>query len=165
MNPSLEFRCFVKSRVLVGISQRDHLNHYTYLGELKDSLGYEIEEFFENYLQDSFPDDSFVFDVFVPEPYDRVFLIDINPWAPTTDPLLFTWYELLSITDEELRPDRYRNRVSSSLALLCPWTNPMTVILTSAFLFPFETMVAVPALLHAALGAIIALKASAACAY
>lgn len=114
LNPSLEFRCFVKSRVLVGISQRDHLNHYTYLGELKDSLGYEIEEFFENYLQDSFPDDSFVFDVFVPEPYDRVFLIDINPWAPTTDPLLFTWYELLSITDEELRPDRYRNRVSSS---------------------------------------------------
>lgn len=116
LNPSLEFRCFVKSRVLVGISQRDHLNHYAYLDDLKDSLGYEIEEFFENYLQKSFPDENFVFDVYLPEPYDRVFLIDINPWAPTTDPLLFTWYELLHISDDELRPDSYSNRSTHGLS-------------------------------------------------
>lgn len=95
LNPALEFRCFVKDRTLIAISQRDYLKYYTFLEELKDSLGYEIEEFFENYLQDSFPDENFCFDVYIPEPYDRVYLIDINPFAPSTDPLLFTWYELL----------------------------------------------------------------------
>lgn len=117
VNPALEFRCFVKSRVLVGISQREHLNYYSYLDDLKDSLGYEIEEFFENHLQSSFPDDNFVFDVYIPAPHDRVFLMDINPWAPTTDPLLFTWYELLSIPNEELRPGHYTNKSKNGSSL------------------------------------------------
>lgn len=54
-------------------------------------------EYFDKTLKDSFPDGSFVFDVYLPDPYDKVRLVDINPWAPRTDPLLFSWLELLTM--------------------------------------------------------------------
>ncbi|KAL8796061.1 MAG: hypothetical protein Q9195_001637 [Heterodermia aff. obscurata] len=93
---SLEFRCFVRGRELLGICQRD-LNHYAFLPGLVPRLRGCIEGFFEDNLRESFPDDSFVFDVYVPPPHDRTWLIDINPWAPRTDPLLFSWLEVLQM--------------------------------------------------------------------
>ncbi len=56
-------------------------------------------------LRFSFPEASFAFDVYIPEAdYDdetsrlgRARLIDINPWAPRTDTLLFGWSELLGL--------------------------------------------------------------------
>jgi hypothetical protein len=102
MNPSVEFRCFVRNRKLVGITQRD-LNHFDFLFDLQDRLQSKIQEFFDVRLRDTFPDDNFVFDVYVPSPYDRVWLVDVNPWAPRTDPLLFSWLELLTM-DEPTEP-------------------------------------------------------------
>jgi hypothetical protein len=81
---------------LIGISQRN-LYHIDYSSELIHKLGTIIETFFESKLKDTFPDPDFVFDVYIPEPHDRVRLIDINPWAPRTDPLLFSWLELLTL--------------------------------------------------------------------
>ncbi|RAL60825.1 hypothetical protein DID88_010150 [Monilinia fructigena] len=46
----------------------------------------------------TFPDRNFSFDVYIPEPFDKVRLVDINPWAPRTDPLLFSWLELLTMS-------------------------------------------------------------------
>jgi len=48
-----------------------------------------------------FPDPNFTFDVYMPPPHERVWLIDINPWAPRTDPLLFSWLELLTMDEPE----------------------------------------------------------------
>lgn len=96
VNPALEFRCFVRNRALIGITQRD-MNHYDFLFPLQDRLAGEIEQFFEENLQTTFPDPDFVFDVYVPAPHDRVWLVDINPFAPRTDSLLFAWDELLAI--------------------------------------------------------------------
>lgn len=93
---SLEFRCFVRSRELSCMCQRD-LNHYGFLPELMPKLRTCIRRFFEKNLQTSFPDQDFVFDVYIPPPHDRVWLIDINPWAPRTDPLLFSWLEILQM--------------------------------------------------------------------
>jgi hypothetical protein len=56
-----------------------------------------IKEFFDVRLRDSFPDESFVFDVYIPQPFNRVWLVDVNPWAPRTDPILFSWLELLDM--------------------------------------------------------------------
>lgn len=98
MNPSVEFRCFVRNRKLIGITQRD-LNHFDFLFELQDRLQSKIQEFFDVRLRDTFPDDNFVFDVYVPTPYERVWLVDVNPWAPRTDPLLFSWLELLTMDE------------------------------------------------------------------
>ncbi|KAI6778809.1 Cell division cycle protein-like protein [Emericellopsis cladophorae] len=99
---ALEFRCFVKHRALIGITQRD-LNHYDFLADLRPNLTRKIKHFFESVLRFTFPDSCFVFDVYVPENDDaedglgKVRLIDINPWSPSTDSLLFSWKELLDL--------------------------------------------------------------------
>jgi hypothetical protein len=61
----------------------------------------KIQFFFGSKLKDSFPDPNFVFDVYVPPPYHRVWLMDINPWARRTDPLLFSWLEILEMRGQD----------------------------------------------------------------
>lgn len=95
VNPSSEFRCFVRERNIVGICQRDP-NHFDFLFNLQDVIRDVILRFFEEVLKSTFPDPDFVFDVYIVETTRRVMLMDINPWAPRTDPLLFSWYELSS---------------------------------------------------------------------
>lgn len=97
-NPSVEFRCFVRRRRLLCICQRD-LNHFDFLSKLSGRLRSLIQEFFDVRLRDTFVDENFVFDVYVPPPYDRVWLVDLNPWAPRTDPLLFGWMEILTMPE------------------------------------------------------------------
>jgi len=98
LNPSLEFRCFVRKRQLLAACQRD-LNHFDFLSRMEDALRRKIQEFFDLRLRDTFPDENFVFDVYIPPPHDRVWLVDINPWAQRTDPLLFSWLELLTMPE------------------------------------------------------------------
>ncbi|KAL8782561.1 MAG: hypothetical protein Q9213_005286 [Squamulea squamosa] len=96
--PSLEFRCFVRSRTLLCMCQRD-LNHYDFLPGLIPTLRPLIQDFFDEKLKGTFEDENFVFDVYIPPPHQKVWLIDINPWAPRTDPLLFSWLEILETPD------------------------------------------------------------------
>ena len=106
---ALEFRCFVKHRSLMGITQRD-LNYYSFLEKLRPQLWNKIRQFFKDKLRLTFPDACFTFDVYVPEDpsaddgLGKVRLMDINPWAPKTDTLLFGWQELL---DMEVRHPLY----------------------------------------------------------
>jgi len=100
LNPALEFRVFVRNRTLLALCQRD-LNHFAFLFPMRDQLLSRIQAFFDQNLQTTFPDPNFVFDVYVPEPHTRVWLIDINPWAPRTDPLLFSWLEILTMPEPE----------------------------------------------------------------
>jgi len=102
INPSVEFRCFVRRRKLIGICQRD-LNHYDFLEPMMNILRDLIQEFFDLRLKTSFTDENFAFDVYIPAPHKRVWLMDINPWAPRTDPLLFSWLELLEMQDPPSR--------------------------------------------------------------
>lgn len=96
MNPSVEFRCFVRRRRLLCICQRD-LNHFDFLSPMQEKLQSLIQEFYDVRLRDTFPDENLAFDVYVPAPYNKVWLVDINPWAPRTDPLLFSWLEILTM--------------------------------------------------------------------
>jgi D123 len=99
LNPSVEFRCFVRRRKLIAICQRD-LNHFDFLFKMENALKSTIQKFFHDKLESTFPDESFVFDVYIPPPHERVWLIDVNPWAIRTDPLIFSWLELLTMDDE-----------------------------------------------------------------
>lgn len=99
MTTSLEFRCFVSARNLLCICQRD-LNHYDFLASLIPKFLPLVQEFFDTSLKDTFPDKNFAFDIYIPPPHARVWLIDINPWAPRTDPLLFSWLELLAMAED-----------------------------------------------------------------
>lgn len=112
--PSMEFRCFVKQRSLVAITPRDP-NHYEFLKALRPTIITRVKELFDSKLRFTFPDGNFCFDVYIPESRNlddsddsgdeddpgknvgRARLIDINPWAPRTDPLLFGWDELLEL--------------------------------------------------------------------
>ncbi|KAF2128847.1 D123-domain-containing protein [Dothidotthia symphoricarpi CBS 119687] len=96
LNPSVEFRCFVRNRQLIALCQRD-LNHFDFLFNMQDKLRRTIQDFFDLRLRDTFPDPNFAFDVYVPPPHDKVWLVDVNPWAMRTDPLLFSWMELLTM--------------------------------------------------------------------
>lgn len=96
INTAFEFRCFVRDRILVGITQRE-LIFKNYSPSLLAAIQNTIQDFFEEKLKYTFPDSCWTFDVYLPEPHDRVRLVDINPWAPRTDPLLFSWLELLTL--------------------------------------------------------------------
>lgn len=96
LNPSVEFRCFVRNRQLIALCQRDP-NHFEFLFNMQDKLRQTIQDFFDIRLRDTFPDPNFTFDVYVPPPHDKVWVVDFNPWAMRTDPLVFSWMELLTL--------------------------------------------------------------------
>ena len=95
---SLEFRCFVRRRKFLCICQRE-MNHFDFLERLLPVLTPLIQRFFDDKLRDTFPDENFVFDVYIPPPHEKCWLIDINPWAVRTDPLLFSWMEILEMPE------------------------------------------------------------------
>lgn len=80
LHPSMEFRCFVRNREIIGkirlltdqvllhsanridssslgISQRD-INYYEFLADMKDDLETTIHEFFEDRIRDQFARDN-----------------------------------------------------------------------------------------------------------
>ncbi|AMD20497.1 HDL247Cp [Eremothecium sinecaudum] len=100
INPALEFRVFVRDGNIIGISQRD-LNYYDFLAPLKKTLKAKIEEFLYHEVLEKFPDDCFVADIYIPRPFTKVWLIDINPFGRKTDPLMFSWTELVTSYEED----------------------------------------------------------------
>ena len=91
--PDMEFRCFVKSRNLIGISQREMTTFYPALVEKRETLRALIHGFFVDKIRPRFESENYTFDVYVSGD-ERVKLVDFNPWAEFTLPLLFTWEEL-----------------------------------------------------------------------
>lgn len=94
-NTALEFRVFVRQRKIIAVSQRDP-NYYQFLPDLQPELRLQIDGFFADVFAPSeFPTDACILDVYIPRSLDRVWLVDINPFSRTSDPLCFTWNELL----------------------------------------------------------------------
>ncbi|CAH1758401.1 10552_t:CDS:2 [Entrophospora sp. SA101] len=97
MEPSMEFRCFVKNEELVAISQRD-ITYYPFLNEIKEELKIKIIDFFNTCIKNKFYNPYYVFDVYVTRNRERVWLIDFNPFGSMTDSILYSWEEILSET-------------------------------------------------------------------
>lgn len=93
LRPEMEFRCFVRCRNLIGISQREVTGFYPYIIERKKELEMVIQEFFMDEVRLKFGLENYTFDVYVRKD-GRVKLLDFNPWGAFTLPLLFTWEEL-----------------------------------------------------------------------
>jgi len=94
MKPSMEFRCFVRNNQLIGISQRDCTNYYSFLKEKSKEIQQKISEFFDTKIKGKFFDSNYIFDVYISS--KRVVLIDFNPWNSRTESLLFSWNELVN---------------------------------------------------------------------
>ncbi|KAL6937740.1 hypothetical protein ACO0RG_004262 [Hanseniaspora osmophila] len=115
INPALEFRVFIYHGEVIGVSQRDMKTSYDYLPALVPELKDRIDDFVYDIFLAQFCDShekmdaknfeknnahseiSIVVDVYIPRPYDKVWLIDCNPFGRCTDALLFSWNELVSI--------------------------------------------------------------------
>ena len=104
---SLSFESHLTSRLprllfyltLVGISQRNHTQHYPHL--LKDKFQFQslILDFHENVICQQFASNrlqNYVFDVYI-DRRNRVWIVDFNVWSIQTDALLYTWEELVDI--------------------------------------------------------------------
>ncbi|KAK3013204.1 hypothetical protein RJ639_010392 [Escallonia herrerae] len=78
--PEMEFRCFVRSRLLVGISQREVTGFYPVLLEKKNNLKMMIRDFFTDEVSTRFESENYTIDVYITTD-GRVKLLDFNPWA------------------------------------------------------------------------------------
>lgn len=99
LHPSQEYRCFVKTRELVGVCQRHHSEYWAHLSEdhHQENVEARIVLFFENSIQrSSFSLSNYVFDVYI-DRKNRVWLVDFNVWGKQTDSLLFSWDELFEM--------------------------------------------------------------------
>ncbi|KAJ8047217.1 hypothetical protein HOLleu_06163 [Holothuria leucospilota] len=95
INPSMEFRVFVKNNEIIRISQRDTSTYYEVIDKNASSIQEEIDTFFEKFIFEKFFDDSYVFDVYRRRK-DDIILIDFNAFGRVTDPLLCDWNEMLA---------------------------------------------------------------------
>jgi hypothetical protein len=53
LQPSMEFRCFVKNQEIIGICQRD-VNYYEFLPKMKSTIELLIYRFFEDHVCEHF---------------------------------------------------------------------------------------------------------------
>lgn len=138
-SPSMEFRCFVKNHRLVAISQRDSATYYEFLSknpQISINLKVIAQTFYNNFIKDTFPDSSLVFDIYVKSPAvldsesfneitkltdlrlkKIVYLIDINPFHRKTDPLLFSWNEILEKNSSASSPDNLNTNALVNIEL------------------------------------------------
>jgi len=99
--PNSEFRCFIKSSVLVGICQRHDDAFFPYIAANETQIQRDIQTFYERNVKGKFHRLNFVMDVFRKSSGD-VLLIDFGPWGRVTDALMFNWTELNSISAEDV---------------------------------------------------------------
>jgi hypothetical protein len=103
LHPSMEFRCFVRQHELIAISQRNHTQHYAHLLNDQSQILETLMNFFEDTIRNRFAEGeiaNYVFDVYLDQK-NRVWLLDFNVWARSTDGLLFEWSELLTMDMED----------------------------------------------------------------
>ncbi|GAA5921636.1 hypothetical protein JCM3775_001741 [Rhodotorula graminis] len=98
MPGSQQWRCFIRDNQLLGISQRD-TTFYDFLQDAETQLDLRkrIARFWEDEVRDKAPMSSYALDVYITRDASRVFIVDLNPFAPRTDPLLFTYDSLLAL--------------------------------------------------------------------
>jgi hypothetical protein len=129
LRPERSFRCFVRDRHLVAISQRDCSAHYPQLEKEAQFIQQAITAFLGSSgrsdtlkprLLDRFLDPNVAADVYVDKDR-RVWLVDVNVWGGCTDSLLFAWGEpplggqehldrpvqIRLVDNEQLRPAKF----------------------------------------------------------
>jgi hypothetical protein len=93
LRPEREFRAFVFGKVLVGICQREVTGFYPAIIDCLDEFEFSLAVFFHESIRDQFDAENYTFDCYVTKDW-TVKLMDFNPWAGSTLPLLFSWEEL-----------------------------------------------------------------------
>ncbi|PVG02756.1 D123-domain-containing protein [Serendipita vermifera] len=95
---SREVRCFVREGKLIGSCQRDMV-YYEFLNEKSTHtlIQSTVNNFWTEHIRQlQGVDKSYIFDLLLTRDLQRAHVVDFNPFASKTDPLLFTYEELLS---------------------------------------------------------------------
>eukprot|EP00238_Polyblepharides_amylifera_P013953 CAMPEP_0196575358 /NCGR_PEP_ID=MMETSP1081-20130531/4853_1 /TAXON_ID=36882 /ORGANISM="Pyramimonas amylifera, Strain CCMP720" /LENGTH=400 /DNA_ID=CAMNT_0041893635 /DNA_START=33 /DNA_END=1236 /DNA_ORIENTATION=+ len=93
MQPSTEFRCFVRKGEYLGACQRDTTNFYPFLLNMREELEDTLLNFYDDHVATNFPLFNYTYDVHVTKS-NKVKILDFNPYGGETLPLLFEWSEL-----------------------------------------------------------------------
>ncbi|WFD27026.1 hypothetical protein MNAN1_002020 [Malassezia nana] len=106
MPRSHEFRCFVRDGRLVGACQRD-VTFYEHLQDpdVQSTIQRLLTECYHTHIAPHAPLDI-VWDAYLTRRLDRAFVLDLNPWLPRTDPLLWTFDELQAAPAQDPVPLR-----------------------------------------------------------
>ncbi|KIK69599.1 hypothetical protein GYMLUDRAFT_33971 [Collybiopsis luxurians FD-317 M1] len=99
---SRELRCFVRNNILLGISQRD-TNYYEYLNDsaIRAKIVNTVVEFWKVKIEPNWTAEAnYVFDLLLTRDLSRAHIIDFNPYASRTDPLLFSYEDLRDLLNE-----------------------------------------------------------------
>jgi hypothetical protein len=106
LRPEREFRCFVRGRQLVAISQRDPTQYFPQLqGGVCAGMAASIAAFVRQHVLPAFPLEHYTCDIYVAAS-GRVKLVDFNPVGGTTSALLFRWEELYAAAAAAAAPAR-----------------------------------------------------------
>ena len=84
---------------IVAISQRNHTTYYQHLKTQEKIIKENIQSFFKLYIKNEsrFILSNYIFDCYVAEKNNKIWIIDFNMFCQHTDPLLFTWEDVVSI--------------------------------------------------------------------
>ncbi|CAL1695946.1 unnamed protein product [Somion occarium] len=114
---SRELRCFVRREQLIAISQRDP-NYYDFWNEAgtKDKVLDAVTEFWEKNIKGKWAETNgnYTFDFLLTRDLSRGHILDFGPYAPRTDPLLFTYDELFDLAKQATSDSKAEFRVIDS---------------------------------------------------
>nr|CAH8846607.1 unnamed protein product [Trichobilharzia regenti] len=94
--PEGEFRCFVKSKVLIAICQRKCDAYFKSIEEHQEEIKKDLIEFFNRKIKNHFKLDNYTVDLYREQSKNdqvHIEIIDFNVFGPPTDALLFQWSE------------------------------------------------------------------------
>ncbi|KAG8712994.1 hypothetical protein FRC09_019233 [Ceratobasidium sp. 395] len=122
---SREVRCFIRDNNLLAICQRDP-NFFEHLvpQETQDQIRTTVSSFWRREIKHKFANGrvtSYVLDLLLTRDLSRAHVVDFNPYAPRTDPILFEWSELADL-HERAQASNTRLRLES-LSLEGPTVN------------------------------------------
>ena len=90
MTAAREFRLFIKDGKLKGMSQYHLTRPFRRLEGVKDDLWSRCQLFI-NAKAWRLPTEPLVMDVYFTANYERLMIVDLNPWGAETDAKLFSW--------------------------------------------------------------------------
>ncbi|TNN16396.1 Cell division cycle protein isoform 1 [Schistosoma japonicum] len=94
--PEGEFRCFIKSKLLIAICQRKCDAYFKSIEEHIEDIRHDLMEFFNKKIKNRFHLEDYTVDLYREPSNDskiRIQIIDFNVFGPPTESLLFHWSE------------------------------------------------------------------------
>jgi len=92
ITPAREFRLFIRNGKVVAASQYHLVRHFRRLEGVREQLWLRFCTFI-NSISWRLPKEPFVMDVYLTAGYERIMVLDLNPWGDPTDPLLLNSWE------------------------------------------------------------------------